>query len=376
MEPHESFCSPKKPIVITTTRSGRTSFPPLHYWSNQTPPPKFHPRIPNPIHKRPTKKIKKLASRSPLKVKNSNTITDSPKPTKESKEKYKINPVEQIKKLLKKSEQTPPSLTKKRSLATSRKEDESKEEWTEEEEARLTDAITAVPVWQLNYWQEISNIVLTKTPLQCHEKYQSRHKKRSRKKTTVGRLDKNPNKKKKKKEDGDKGEEKKERVLTGGKNTIKRKRQLREMINEHCAALPKTEDPLFDRSATSSAAFAKSMRDLDTDFDLKNDGIVWRSSVSNPQSPGMASEEALPDEILKPVDRDCLDGYIINLKKKTRAKNWSASGLQKSQTTATRNRKVEKNLEGEDTKKEVLNILEQKEESSDEEENSDYYFSD
>ncbi|KXJ25768.1 Mis18-binding protein 1 [Exaiptasia diaphana] len=186
-------------------------------------------------------------------------------------------------------------------------------EWKEEEILRLTTALHSIPLTSPRFWQKVSETVETRTAQECQSKYEGQLEKKPRKDNTKSKQQK---------------PKQKVVAITGGVGTVKRKRELRDLIQQNNSGY---YDDIFDSTPykKSKTNFkitvdpcSSDNDDDDSDFienqtNFKTPSTRTPSSRFRPLGPGTSetpTEELISPSLLQPVDRAGMDHYIQRMK--------------------------------------------------------------
>ncbi|XP_071963183.1 uncharacterized protein [Antedon mediterranea] len=183
--------------------------------------------------------------------------------------------------------------------------EECNEVWQAKEIKELHKAVTTVDPSSLRFWDKIAEIVSTKTAAECQTKYQACTERRKvTRQTTANKNNNEPVK------------------LTATVGTMKRKRQLRHILEQHDEGY---EDDLFHMLGNPSSKKPKIPNDVITDEDeVENSENIQTPAVRPMMTRIPKSSQKTPQSMLlspglfHSVDRQKIDPYIYRLKGKGR----------------------------------------------------------
>ena len=205
------------------------------------------------------------------------------------------------------------------------------EEWSEDEVKRLLDACRSCSVTLPNFWAHVANCVGTRTATECNEKWRKMHNRagnadndNSRQSRNSGALLSKPSA----------SEVTKGHAQLAKKGTIKRRQQLREIINEHSQQehaddiFKNVPDSTSDIGATPRTARGRSgnssMSTFNTSFGLDTQAARKRKRAISEDEDGADVATSLwqynqeSPGILRSIDRSDYDAFIEHSKKAQR----------------------------------------------------------
>ncbi|XP_063803597.1 mis18-binding protein 1-like isoform X2 [Pseudophryne corroboree] len=263
------------------------------------------------------------------------------------------------------------------------------EEWTEKELKKLYKAVSSLPPYKRGFWQDVAMAVGSRSAQHCQEKYMERQqtkgskaqskKKAKTAKKKVGAAKKKAGAAEKKKQEAS-SEEKDTVKITAKAGTLKRKRQMREFLDQ----MEKDDhddlfsDTMFQSDKVKLPRLSSSQEDFDFNLPELNPTTPTSSVFSLASTPQC---EYLTPGMLEPLNMDENDKYVYRLQK---SHKWDKIMCWDKLKKRSRDFYHEKPtfrmpLPNKDaTDESLIGKLFKKDnpETSDDEEEKDYYFSD